>query len=95
MANVLRLNTQMNRELNAMGSDDVVEDATLHDLKNYFGSTAPGLLAPDYTTRMTILEELNKNLEETITRKSRRLQGLQEERINLAGLPGRERSNLQ
>ena len=66
MANVLKLNTQMNRELHAMGSDDVAEDATLHDLKNYFGSTAPGLLAPDYTTRMSILEELNRNLEETI-----------------------------
>ena len=70
MLNVLRLNSQMNQELKSMGSEDVAEDATLHDLRNYFGSTARGLLAPDYATRMTILEELNKNLEETITRKS-------------------------
>ena len=78
-----------------MGSDDREEDATLLNLKNVFGSTAPNLLSSDYNTRLAILDDLNENLEEQIRRKSRRLQGLKAERVQTSSLPGREKSNLQ
>ena len=95
MANVLRLNSQGDQELEAMGSDDREEDATLFNPKNVFGSTAPNLLSSDYNTRLAILDDLNENLEEQIRRKSRRLQGLKAERVQTSSLPGRDKSNLQ
>ena len=95
MANVLRLNSQVDQELEAIGSDDREEDATLFNPKNVFGSTAPNLLSSDYNTRLAILDDLNENLEEQIRRKSRRLQGLKAERVQTSSLPGRDKSNLQ
>ena len=82
MAGMLRQNSQIDQELQALGVPDREDDTALLDLRNIFGSTAPELLSADYGTRLQILDNLNTNLEEQMLRKSRRIQGLQAERIN-------------
>ena len=49
----------------------------------------------DYTTRLQILDNLNVNLEEQMVRKSRRIQGLQAERVNKSKMQPREKSDLE
>ena len=95
MAGMLRQNSQIDQELQALGISDREDDTALLDLRNIFGSTAPELLSADYTTRLQILDNLNVNLEEQMVRKSGRIQGLQAERVNKSKLQPRERSNLE
>ena len=94
MANIKSLNQSINKEVQS-NQGSIEDDLELDNFENIICSTDPALLSKDYNTRLELMKSCQINLNQVLMRKSRRLQNLKAEQINIQGLKKRERGNLE
>ena len=94
MAHIQSLNHSINMEITS-NQGSIEDDLELDNFENIICSTDPALLSKDYNTRLELLKSCQINLGQVLMRKSRRLQNLKAEQINIQGLKKRERGNLE
>ena len=94
MASIKTLNQSINLEVES-NQGSIEDDLELDNFENIVASTDPALLSADYATRLEVMETCQINLDKVLQRKSRRLQHLKAEQINIQNLNRRERGNLE
>ena len=100
MAKINKLNQSINSQVydNNNGQDrseSPEDDSELYTYKNILCSTHPALVGGTYQNRLEIMTSVQDDLEQTVRRKSKRLQKLQAEQHDLQVLSRRERGNLE
>ena len=93
MAQINTLNANINNQLSARESPENEDELLTY--RNILCSTHPALVGGTYQNRLEIMTEVSDELEQTVKRKSRRLQKLQAAPNDLRGLTRRERGNLE
>ena len=93
MAQINKLNANINNQLSARESPENEDELLTY--RNILCSTHPALVGGTYQSRLEIMSEVSDELEQTVRRKSRRLQKLQAAPNDLRGLTRRERGNLE
>ena len=93
LAHINTLNQSINSEMSSNGS--LEDEDEIDNLQNIICSTDPGLLSRDYQTRLELMKNVQENLDQVLRRKSRRLQKMQSEQIDIRGLSKKERGNLR
>jgi hypothetical protein len=94
MAHIQSLNHSINMEITS-NQGSIKDDQELDNFENIICSTDPALLSKDYNTRLELMRSCQINLGQVLMRKSRRLQNLKAEQVNIQGLKKRERGNLE
>jgi hypothetical protein len=94
MASIKSLNQLINLEVQS-NQGSIEDDLELDNFENIVASTDPARLSADYTTRLEVMKTCQINLDKVLQRKSRRLQHLKAEQINIQNLKRRERGNLE
>jgi hypothetical protein len=101
MAQINKLNQSINSQVYNNNNQQVLarespeDEDDLLTYRNILCSTHPALVGGTYQNRLEIMSEVQDELEQTVRRKSRRLQKLQAAPIDLKVLNRRERGNLE
>ena len=101
MAQINKLNQNINSQVYNNNNQQVLarespeDEDDLLTYRNILCSTNPALVGNTYQNRLEIMSEVQDELEQTVRRKSRRLQKLQAAPTDLRVLSRRERGNLE
>ena len=94
LAHINTLNQRINSEVHSNNESPENED-DLYDFQNVLCSTDPALIDQNYQTRLELMRGVQEKLGKVVRRKSKRLQKMQAEKVDLRGLSKKERGNLE
>ena len=95
MAELMLTSSELSDKLKSLNKDtsgvDIESECEMLTMTNIYGSTMPQLLHEDYSTRLEMMKKINESIQESLTRKSRRIAKLTVKKIDTSDLPKKER----
>ena len=99
MAELMLTSSELVDKLKSLNKDtswvDIESECEMLTMTNIYSSTMPQLLHEDYSTRLEMMKKINESIQESLTRKSRRIAKLTVEKIDTSDLPKKEKDNLE